>query len=129
MNNVVIDTDVASYILRGHSRAPAFEDALLGCDVLVSFMTVAELRAGAISGGWGNRRRADLDRFIRECEVIYPDDYMCSLWADVRTESQALGRPISPQDAWVAASALSLDAPLATNNRRDYAHIRQLRLL
>ena len=27
---------------------------------------------------------------------------------------------MSPQDAWIAATALALDAPLATNNRRDF---------
>ena len=40
-----------------------------------------------------------------------------------------LAGPISPQDAWVAAAALALDAPLATNNRRDYEHVKKLRLL
>ena len=47
------------------------------------------------------------------------------LYADARTASRAL----SPQDAWIAATALALDAPLATNNRRDFESIRKLQLL
>jgi tRNA(fMet)-specific endonuclease VapC len=41
----------------------------------------------------------------------------------------AAGRPMSPQDRWIAATALALDAPLATNNRKDYEHAHKLRLL
>ena len=36
---------------------------------------------------------------------------------------------MSPLDAWIAATALALDATLATNNRRDYEHVTRLRLL
>jgi predicted nucleic acid-binding protein len=36
---------------------------------------------------------------------------------------------MSAQDTWVAATALALDAPLATNNRRDYEQIPGLELL
>lgn len=32
------------------------------------------------------------------------------------------------KDAWIAAAALGLDAPLATNNRSDFRHIPRLRL-
>jgi tRNA(fMet)-specific endonuclease VapC len=40
-----------------------------------------------------------------------------------------MGRPISPQDSWIAATAPALDAPLATNNRRDYEGVQSLTLL
>ena len=36
---------------------------------------------------------------------------------------------MSPQDAWIAATAPALDAPLATNNRKDYECVQRLRLL
>jgi predicted nucleic acid-binding protein len=36
---------------------------------------------------------------------------------------------MSPKDAWIAATALELDAPLATNNRSDFERIPKLRLL
>ena len=41
----------------------------------------------------------------------------------------ATGWALSPQDAWITATALALDAPLATNNRRDFEHVRKLRML
>jgi tRNA(fMet)-specific endonuclease VapC len=62
-------------------------------------------------------------------DVTYADNDLCTVWARIRADARAAGRPISPQDAWIAATALTLDAPLATNNRRDYVHVRRLRLL
>ena len=84
---------------------------------------------GAISAGWGNRRRLLLERFIQEFELVYADNNPCTIWAKIRADARAAGRTLSPQDAWIAATALALDAPLATNNRRDFEHVRKLRLL
>jgi predicted nucleic acid-binding protein len=54
---------------------------------------------------------------------------MCTEWARLRASSRVLGRAISIQDAWIAASALELKAPLATNNRNDFEHVEGLQLL
>ena len=129
MNDVVVDTDVASYMFILHPLGERYMEALDGFNRILSFMTVAELRAGAFIAEWGGRRRADLERFIRDFDIFYPDNDACTLWARLRAESQAIGRTLTPQDAWVAATALAIDAPLATNNRRDFQHIRQIRLV
>jgi len=84
---------------------------------------------GAMSANWGGHRRLLLERFVEGFEVSYADDGLCTIWARTRADAKAAGRPISPQDAWIAATALALDAPLATNNRRDYRDVRNLRLL
>jgi len=111
------------------SLAQGYADALRGSELVLSFMSVAELRMGAISAGWGGRRRLLLERFMQGFDVTYADNDLCTVWARIRADARAAGRPISPQDAWIAATALTLDAPLATNNRRDYVHVRRLRLL
>jgi tRNA(fMet)-specific endonuclease VapC len=129
MSRIVVDTDVASYIFNWHSLAQRFVEALRGSELVLSFMSVAELRMGAISATWGSHRRMLLEQFIRSFELSFADDDLCTVWARIRADARAAGRPISPQDAWVAATALALDAPLATNNRRDYEHVRRLRLL
>jgi tRNA(fMet)-specific endonuclease VapC len=129
MSQIVVDTDVASYIFNWHSLAQRYSDALRGSELILSFMSVAELRMGAISAGWGNRRRLLLERFIQGFELVYADNNLCTVWARIRADARAAGRALSPQDAWIAATALALDAPLATNNRRDFDRVRKLRLL
>jgi tRNA(fMet)-specific endonuclease VapC len=129
MSQVVVDTDVASYIFNWHPSAQRCVDALRGSEWILSFMTVAEMRMGAITAGWGIRRRTLLEQFIERFGVVYADDNLCTRWAALRADARAAGRSLSPQDAWIAATALGLDAPLASNNRRDFEHIKELRLL
>lgn len=129
MRQIVVDTDVASYIFNWHSMAQQFADALRGSELILSFMTIAELRLGAISAGSGSRRRLLLEQFIQRFELVYADNNLCAVWARIRADARVSGRALSPQDAWIAATALALDAPLATNNRRDFEHVQKLRLL
>jgi len=129
MSKIVVDTDVASYIFTWHSLAKQYADALRGSELVLSIMSVAELRMGAMSAGWGSNRRCLPERFVHGFELFYPDNDLCTVWASIRADARATGRAISPQDAWIAATALALDAPLATNNRRDFENVRNLRLL
>ncbi len=92
-------------------------------------MSIAEMRMGAIAAGWGTRRRTLIEQFIAGFGAVYADDVLCTSWAQFRAEARASGRALSPQDAWIAAAALGLGAPLATNNRGDFLHIPKLRLL
>jgi tRNA(fMet)-specific endonuclease VapC len=129
MSPIVVDTDIASYIFNWHSSAQRHVDSLRGSELILSFMSIAEMRMGAIAAGWGLRRRNLLEQFMRGFGVVYADDASCSCWATLRSRARATGRALSPQDAWIAATALGLDAPLATNNRKDFEHLRGLRLL
>jgi predicted nucleic acid-binding protein len=47
----------------------------------------------------------------------------------VRATARNAGRPIERQDAWVAATALYMDLPLATHNARHYASVSGLRVI
>lgn len=124
----VIDTDVVSYLFRGDSRAERYR-AYLGESVrLVSFMTLAEVKYWAVSRGWGSARRRELDDYLDQFVVIFSDDDLCEIWARVVHQARRNGRPILPSDAWIAATAISLDVPLITNNLGDYAGVDDLQL-
>jgi predicted nucleic acid-binding protein len=129
MSRVVVDTDIASYLFNWHSSAKALADSLRGFELVLSFMTVAEMRTGAIAANSGLRRRDLLEQYSHGFAIAYANDSMCTEWAKLRASARAMGRAVSIQDAWIAASALDLKAPLATNNRNDFKHIKGLRLL
>ncbi|HWB86252.1 MAG TPA: PIN domain-containing protein [Bryobacteraceae bacterium] len=129
MSQIIVDTDVASYIFNWHSLAEQYAKALRGSELILSFMSLAELRMGAMSARWGNSRLILFERFLHGFELFYPDNNLCTIWARIRADARAIDRAISSQDAWIAATALVLDAPLATNNRRDFESVRNLRLL
>ena len=127
MKLLVFDTDVVSYIFKWHPFAPRLVEMLRGNDPVISFMTLAEMRFGALQAGWGIRKKNLLDRYLADFGVCYPDPNLCTVWAEVKHESNRKGHSMSSQDAWIAATALSLDAPLVTNNYKDFAHLKDLR--
>jgi predicted nucleic acid-binding protein len=68
MNAVVVDTDVVSLIFKGDNRADKHLSALATPDLLVSFMTEAELERWILQAKWGPERvirfRTYMKRFV-----------------------------------------------------------------
>jgi len=127
---LVVDTDVASFIFKWHPEfAPRYVGVVLGSELIVSFMTVAEMRQGALDARWGPHKRAILEAYLADFSVFHSDSELCFLWAAVRNESRRKGRPIGSADAWIAATALILSAPLVTHNRKDYDHLEKLQIV
>src|SRR5690349_8550889 len=113
---LVIDTDVASFLFKWHPEfAPRYVDLVRGSELVLSFMTVAEMRQGSLEANWGLRKRAALETYLADFPVLHSDSQLCSTWAAVRSESLRKGRPMSHADAWIAATALVLSAALVTN--------------
>ncbi|MGA3326848.1 MAG: PIN domain-containing protein [Terriglobia bacterium] len=129
MRRLLVDTDVASYIFKWHPLAPRYVELMADNEVLISFVTLAEMRLGALKSHWGFRKISLLEKYLSRFSVCYPDDRLCSGWAEVKHESNRGGHPIASQDAWIAATARYLDAPLVTNNTKHYAHLKNLEIL
>ncbi len=129
MKRLLADTDVVPYIFKWHTSAPRYVQILESNEVVLSFITPAEMRLGALKARWGLRKRNRLEGYLSRFAVCYADDQLCTRWAEVKHESNQKGQPMSSQDAWIAATALYLDAPLVTNNVRHYAHLAKLRVL
>src|SRR5437016_10437186 len=62
---VVVDTDVASFIFKWHPEfAPRYVDIVRGTELIASFMSVAEMRQGALDANWGPRKCAVLEGYL-----------------------------------------------------------------
>jgi hypothetical protein len=48
MNQIVVDTDIDSYIFNWHASAPRYANALRGSQLILSFMSIAEMRKGLL---------------------------------------------------------------------------------
>ena len=127
---LVVDTDVASFIFKWHPEfAPRYIAIVRGSELAVSFMTLAEMRQGALDANWGPRKCDVLEAYLADFSILHSDSLLCSTWAAVRNESVRKGRQMSSADAWIAATARVLSAPLVTNNPKDYRHLDKLQLV
>ncbi len=52
MSQVVVDAGVASYLFNWRSLAQRYVDTLRGSELVLSFISKAEMRMGAIAAGW-----------------------------------------------------------------------------
>lgn len=127
---LVLDTDVASFVFKWHPEfAPRYVTMIRSAELIVSFMTLAEMRQGTLDANWGRRKCDVLEAYLADFSVLHSDSLLCSTWAAARNESVRKEHPMSSADAWIAATALVLAAPLVTNNPKVYLHVDTLQLL
>ncbi|MDP2996596.1 MAG: PIN domain-containing protein [Bryobacterales bacterium] len=126
---VVVDTDVVSYLFKSHPTAFQYLPDLADRTPMISFMTLAELDRWALEARWGEARRKRLREYLERFVVLPYDRDLCAKWAEVTVAAQACGRRIDCVDAWIAATALLVGAPLITHNRNDYLGVPGLTLI
>jgi predicted nucleic acid-binding protein len=129
MNVVLLDTNIVSFLLKADSRVQSYEPYLRNQRLAISFMTVAELFQWAAMRNWGARRKGQLEASLQNYAILPFDIALCRLWGETRARCRSAGRPISPQDAWVAATALRYHLPLVTHNPTDFEIIEELELV
>lgn len=125
----VVDTDVASFVFKGDSRAALYRPELEGYHLLLSFQTIAELWQWAEISRWGDRRCRQLENFLDIFTAVYSSSELCLSWSQVMVDTRRNGQPILCGDAWIAATACHFDVPLVSHNAGDYRGISNLRLI
>jgi predicted nucleic acid-binding protein len=107
MSLVLVDTNIVSYLYKQDTRGIVYAPHLLGKEAAISLMTGAELLQWAALRSWSLPRVQQLEAMISSTYTILPIDFdTCRWWASVRAQRAGQGLPISPQDAWIAATAL-----------------------
>ncbi len=129
MAYVVVDTDVWSFLYKGDTRAEQYRLHLEGHTLCISFQTVAELYRWALTRNWGQRRIQELELALRSFVVLPYDNAVAMAWAKICAEREKLGKPISAQDAWVAACTVRHRCLLVTHNAADYVAISNLQVI
>jgi predicted nucleic acid-binding protein len=128
-----VDTGVFGARLAEPTRELAFQyRTLLDRHMAISFVTVAELRFGAIRAGWGPVRLQRLETEIARAATVWPGPDLIQHYATLRAwcvqNGHGLGQKDHEADRWVAATALMLGIPLVAHDR-IFADVAGLELL
>ena len=97
MSQVVLDTDVVSFIFKSDSRAERFLPHIQHRRQIVSFMTEAELEQWIIQSRWGVPKVARFRMFMMHFAVVPSSRDLVVKWAEVRVAARSVGRRIEYQ--------------------------------
>lgn len=119
---VVVDTNVfgAELTHRGAAVVAAYGRHVDGHDLVISFITAAELRYGARLAGWGERRLQRLEVRLAAAEIVWAGDGLLDEYVSLRHECSVSGHPLGQKyheaDRWIAATARWLSVPLVAHD-------------
>lgn len=129
---VLVDTNAFINLTRGRERSTHLIPHVEGRRMVLSFVTVAELRLGAHTRGYAPASWRQLDADISAAVVVSPDDQLSHEWArlvaEARRAGHALGQTAQAHDAWIAATARLYELPILTEDA-DFEGFGSLRLL
>ena len=127
----MLDTNILVYVLNARPRHEAVIARFDGENpenLVVSSITLAELRYGIEKSQRRERNRRTLHRVLRALNVVAFDANAAEAYGAVRATLEATGKPVGPLDTLIAAHALALDLTLVTSNLREFSRIRGLRV-
>ena len=120
----LLDTDIASYIIKRRSEALAERlRQLAPGDVAISVVTRAELVYGLKRIDPAHRLQALVAQFLDTIQILPWTGAAADHYADIRHQLTSQGCPIGDMDMMIAGHALALRATLVTNNLRHFSRV------
>jgi len=124
----MLDTNIVSELARNPQGAVAKRIADVGPDTIcVSIVTAAELRYGCAKKG-SPRLLAQIEAILGSMQILALDVSADTEYGGIRAELEAAGKPIGPNDLFIAAHAYALEAVLVTANVSEFSRIRALKV-
>jgi tRNA(fMet)-specific endonuclease VapC len=124
----MLDTNIVSELARNPHGAVTRRIAEVGPDAIcISIITAAELRYGCAKKG-SPKLMAQIEAILGSLQVLALDVPTDAEYGGIRAELEAAGKPIGPNDPFIAAHAYALGAVLVTANTGEFTRIRALRI-
>ncbi len=125
----MLDTDIASYIMKGSNpQVAARLKTVAISDVSISAITKSELMYGVEVSPRRTMDEARIGKLLGYIEVLdYPADAALD-YARIRAHLKTHGTTIGANDLLIAAHARYLGLTLVTNNTREFERVPQLKI-
>jgi tRNA(fMet)-specific endonuclease VapC len=125
----LLDTNACiDYLTARYQKVVARIQASSPEDLFLSAVVVAELRYGADHSARRRTNHARIDALIAEIEPLDFDLRAAARYGRVRSQLEAHGTPIGPNDMLIAAHALSRGLTVVTDNTAEFGRVRGLKV-
>jgi tRNA(fMet)-specific endonuclease VapC len=123
----MLDTNMVSYITKGHSQAARTRMLNLKDDevVCLSAITEAEIRYGLAKRPEATALRERMEWFLAAVKILPWGREEAKAYGTLRAKLESSGKTLENMDMQIAAHAIALGAVLVTNDKA-FAHVDDL---
>jgi len=126
----MLDTNICSYIMRERPESVLTElqaRVKHRDKIVISAITYAELRFGAIGKKSSPRHNILVDEFMARIDAVLAWDLdAVDATAKIKKSLNDKGTPIGTNDTMIAGHAVSAGCVLVTNNRKEFERVPDL---
>jgi tRNA(fMet)-specific endonuclease VapC len=120
----LLDTNIVSYWMRGDLEVIRRLREQPPSDLALSAITLAEILYGITRSSTRKVEHSRKIQQIRSVLRVYPfDDGAAEEYAEVRSQLEATGHPISERDTQIAAIALAHRLTVVTHNVKEFGRV------
>jgi tRNA(fMet)-specific endonuclease VapC len=119
----LLDTDTCIYALKEHPRVLEHLLSKSREEILVSVITEAELRTGAVKSESPIRALHRIENFLQPLAIAEFSSDDAITYAQVRAKLERAGTPIGPLDTLIASQAMARKLTLVSNNEREFRRV------
>src|ERR1700720_2059809 len=125
----LLDTNTLIYIRRNRpaSVLARFQKLSYG-EAALSVITFGELAYGAAKSVRRSEAIAQLNELRRALPVAALPETAAEIYGAIRADLETRGQQIGNNDVWIAAHALAANLTLVTNNEREFARVKGLKI-
>jgi tRNA(fMet)-specific endonuclease VapC len=124
----LLDTNICIAIIK--RKPPTVLKRVLSCEageLVISAISVAELRFGADKSQFKQKSHDALDQFLWALDVDDFDERAATAYGVIRADLERRGTPIGPLETLLAAQAVGHELVLVTDNEREFRRVKQLK--
>ena len=125
MRKYLIDSDILIDFLNNRAEAIRLLIKFEESEMAISVITFAEILEGLVDD---RKKYLNVRKGLSKLSMLAVDANIAEKFAGVRAILRKKGELIENMDIFIAATAMSHDLVLVTNNKRDFERIKGLKL-
>lgn len=130
MRKIFVDSNYVIDYLRGRTYTKELIEKIKSkeSEAYISVATIFELYVGALLSDNQQNKLEDIASLLNWFNVVDINREIMFITAKIHVDLRMRGLTIEIQDILIAASAVSMNLPLLTNNKKHFKNIKDLRL-